>query len=128
MKRDNIFKYANTLKILKDNEVDFVVLARYMQILSSQLIEEYPHQIINIHHSFLPAFPKQGAHSWAEEKDRRWRAEIREEAECEACCMSKQENSCIDMDRVQCLVQQMNSAKSGILQRAIHQKHSGYYF
>lgn len=45
------------LRLLKENNVDFIVLARYMQILSSKLIEEYPDHIINIHHSFLPAFP-----------------------------------------------------------------------
>lgn len=45
------------LKLLKEYNVDFIVLARYMQILSSKLIEKYPDHIINIHHSFLPAFP-----------------------------------------------------------------------
>ncbi len=45
------------LKLLKEHEIDFIVLARYMQILSGKLIENYPNQIINIHHSFLPAFP-----------------------------------------------------------------------
>ena len=34
----------------------FIVLARYMQIISDEMIAEYPHHIINIHHSFLPAF------------------------------------------------------------------------
>lgn len=45
------------LKLLKEHNVNFIVLARYMQIISPELIEEYKHQIINIHHSFLPAFP-----------------------------------------------------------------------
>ncbi len=45
------------LKLLKEFEVDFIVLARYMQIISSKLIEEFTNHIINIHHSFLPAFP-----------------------------------------------------------------------
>jgi len=44
------------LKLLKENNVDFIVLARYMQIVSSTVIDEYPNNIINIHHSFLPAF------------------------------------------------------------------------
>jgi formyltetrahydrofolate deformylase len=44
------------LELLKEAEIDFVVLARYMQILSPQFVEQYPHRIINIHHSFLPAF------------------------------------------------------------------------
>ncbi|MGO4886603.1 formyltetrahydrofolate deformylase [Anaerobacillus sp. MEB173] len=41
---------------LLDGKVDFIVLARYMQILSPSFIAKYPNQIINIHHSFLPAF------------------------------------------------------------------------
>lgn len=45
------------LEILKEKGVDFVVLARYMQIISPEFIEEYENKIINIHHSFLPAFP-----------------------------------------------------------------------
>lgn len=45
------------LELLKKYNVDFIVLARYMQVLSEQFINEYPCRIINIHHSFLPAFP-----------------------------------------------------------------------
>ena len=45
------------LQILSDHRIDFVVLARYMQILSKNFIDHYPNRIINIHHSFLPAFP-----------------------------------------------------------------------
>lgn len=44
------------LKLLQEHQVDFVVLARYMQIVSAKLIQHYPNNIINIHHSFLPAF------------------------------------------------------------------------
>jgi len=44
------------LDLLEINEIDTIVLARYMQVLSAQFIEKYPGQIINIHHSFLPAF------------------------------------------------------------------------
>ncbi|WP_417885710.1 formyltetrahydrofolate deformylase [Zunongwangia sp.] len=44
------------LSLLKEFEIDFIVLARYMQIISDKLIAEYPNNIINIHHSFLPAF------------------------------------------------------------------------
>ncbi len=44
------------LKLLKDSSVDTVVLARYMQILSPAFVQRFPNQIINIHHSFLPAF------------------------------------------------------------------------
>ena len=42
--------------LLRAARVDLVVLARYMQILSPAMIAAYPHRIINIHHSFLPAF------------------------------------------------------------------------
>ena len=45
------------LEILKQYNIDCIVMARYMQILSSQLISAYPHSIINIHHGFLPSFP-----------------------------------------------------------------------
>ncbi len=45
------------LELLKENNIDFVVLARYMQIISPKFIAHYENQIINIHHSFLPAFP-----------------------------------------------------------------------
>jgi formyltetrahydrofolate deformylase len=45
------------LELLQQYRIDFIVLARYMQILSDGFIGNYPDQIINIHHSFLPAFP-----------------------------------------------------------------------
>jgi formyltetrahydrofolate deformylase len=44
------------LELLEQHQVDFIVLARYMQIVSNALIEKYTNKIINIHHSFLPAF------------------------------------------------------------------------
>lgn len=44
------------LELLKKHHVNFIVLARYMQIVSNRLIDVYPNKIINIHHSFLPAF------------------------------------------------------------------------
>jgi formyltetrahydrofolate deformylase len=42
--------------LLAKHQPDFMVLARYMQILSNEFVNRYPQQIINIHHSFLPAF------------------------------------------------------------------------
>ncbi len=45
------------IELLKEHKIDFIVLARYMQIISDEMIQQYPHRIINIHHSFLPAFP-----------------------------------------------------------------------
>ena len=47
---------AQVLELLKRHRIDLVVMARYMQILSSGFIAEYPDRIINIHHAFLPAF------------------------------------------------------------------------
>ena len=44
------------LELLQKYDIDTIVLARYMQILTPQFVEQYPNQIINIHHSFLPAF------------------------------------------------------------------------
>jgi formyltetrahydrofolate deformylase len=44
------------LDLLKEERIDFIVLARYMQIIPEKMIEAYPNRIINIHHSFLPAF------------------------------------------------------------------------
>ncbi len=44
------------LALLHKHAVDFVVLARYMQILSAEFVAHYPQRIINVHHSFLPAF------------------------------------------------------------------------
>lgn len=44
------------LKLLQEHQIDFFVLARYMQIVSNKLISQYHNKIINIHHSFLPAF------------------------------------------------------------------------
>jgi len=45
------------LDLLKRHKIDFVVLARYMQIIPENFIKQYDQRIINIHHSFLPAFP-----------------------------------------------------------------------
>ena len=42
--------------LIAEHKPDFMVLARYMQILSNEFVNRYPRQIINIHHSFLPAF------------------------------------------------------------------------
>ena len=48
---------AAQLELLRKHQVGFIVLARYMQILSEDFVRHYPNRIINIHHSFLPAFP-----------------------------------------------------------------------
>lgn len=44
------------MEVLAKHKVNFIVLARYMQVVSEHLINAYPNRIINIHHSFLPAF------------------------------------------------------------------------
>lgn len=48
---------AAQIELLKEHNIELIVLARYMQILSPSFIDAYRNNIINIHHSFLPAFP-----------------------------------------------------------------------
>ncbi len=48
---------AKLLDLLTEKHIDFMVLARYMQILGPRVVDRFPNRIINIHHSFLPAFP-----------------------------------------------------------------------
>jgi formyltetrahydrofolate deformylase len=59
---------ASILKIVADLKIDFVVLARYMQILSPEFCAKMPGKIINIHHSFLPGF--KGAKPYHQAHDR----------------------------------------------------------
>ena len=56
------------LRLLRQHDVDTVVLARYMQVLSPRFLEAFPARIINIHHGFLPAF--MGAHPYQAAYDR----------------------------------------------------------
>ena len=44
------------VSLIREHQIDFTVLARYMQVLSNEFVATFPHRIINIHHSFLPAF------------------------------------------------------------------------
>ena len=55
-KEDKQNAETKIIDILKKDKVDLVILARYMQILSTNFCEEYFGKIINIHHSFLPSF------------------------------------------------------------------------
>lgn len=48
---------AKQLAVMQEYDIDLIVLARYMQIVSDGFIKRFPNKIINIHHSFLPAFP-----------------------------------------------------------------------
>jgi formyltetrahydrofolate deformylase len=59
---------AQVEKLLREHQIDLVVLARYMQILSPRFLESYRQPIINIHHSFLPAFV--GADPYRQAHDR----------------------------------------------------------
>ncbi len=54
--KNRVESETKTLRILKDLKIDLIILAKYMQILSSNFISHFPNQIVNIHHSFLPAF------------------------------------------------------------------------
>ncbi|MGC1107020.1 MAG: formyltetrahydrofolate deformylase [Candidatus Acidiferrales bacterium] len=56
------------LELIRANRIDLIVLARYMQVLSPEFIRDYPEQIINIHHSFLPAFVGSKPHLQAYER------------------------------------------------------------
>ncbi|WP_338407193.1 formyltetrahydrofolate deformylase, partial [uncultured Flavobacterium sp.] len=56
-KENKLHQEAEVIQLLDSNEIDLIIMARYMQILSSDFINHYPERIINIHHSFLPAFP-----------------------------------------------------------------------
>ena len=55
-KENKLEQEQKQLELLKQYGVSFVILARYMQILSPQIIDTYKNKVINIHHSFLPAF------------------------------------------------------------------------
>ncbi|OUR73606.1 formyltetrahydrofolate deformylase [Methylophaga sp. 41_12_T18] len=59
---------AQIKELLKEYDIDLVVMARYMQILSEQFVEEFAGRVINIHHGFLPAF--QGAKPYHQAYDR----------------------------------------------------------
>jgi len=55
-KESKALQEQKEIELLKKLDVDLIVLARYMQILSANFVSQFPNQIINIHHSFLPAF------------------------------------------------------------------------
>jgi len=67
-KDTKIQQEAQIKALLTEYDIDLVVMARYMQILSEQFIEEYAGRVINIHHGFLPAF--QGAKPYHQAYDR----------------------------------------------------------
>lgn len=59
---------AQILKILEPHNIDFIVMARYMQVLSGNFIQHFPYRIINVHHSFLPSFKGANPYHQAYEK------------------------------------------------------------
>jgi formyltetrahydrofolate deformylase len=50
------FQETKELELIQRERIDTIILARYMQVLSPTIVEKYEHRILNIHHSFLPAF------------------------------------------------------------------------
>lgn len=67
-KENKLEAEAQQLALLEQEKIDLVVLARYMQVLSSDFIERYALPVINIHHSFLPAFVGAKPHHQAYER------------------------------------------------------------
>jgi formyltetrahydrofolate deformylase len=67
-KETKLHQEAEIIQLLDSNQIDLIIMARYMQILSSDFIKHYPERIINIHHSFLPAF--QGANPYRKAYER----------------------------------------------------------
>ena len=55
-KENKLEQEQRELSLLKNENIDTVILARYMQVLSPTFVAEYPNRVVNIHHSFLPAF------------------------------------------------------------------------
>ncbi len=68
LKENKIEQEKKQLEILKAEGIELVILARYHQILTEQFIRTYPNKIINIHHSFLPAFAGKNPYAQAFQK------------------------------------------------------------
>ena len=67
-KENKTIEEQKEITLLKENKIDTIILARYMQVLSADFIKEFPFKIINIHHSFLPAFMGANPYRQAYEK------------------------------------------------------------
>ncbi len=67
-KKNKLEREKREIKILKSANIDFVVLARYHQILTPSFVKTFPSRIINIHHSFLPAFAGKSPYAQAYQK------------------------------------------------------------
>jgi formyltetrahydrofolate deformylase len=59
---------AKEYKLLTKEKIDTIILARYMQVLSPNFVQQYPNRILNIHHSFLPAFAGSNPYKQAHER------------------------------------------------------------
>ena len=59
---------AEQIRLIRQHKIDLIVLARYMQVLSHEFVQQFPQSIINIHHSFLPAFVGGRPHHQAYER------------------------------------------------------------
>ena len=55
-KENKLEQERQELRLLDEHHIETIILARYMQIISPEFVSKYPNQIVNIHHSFLPAF------------------------------------------------------------------------
>lgn len=67
-KQDPLSTEAKILKLTDQYDIDLIILARYMRVLSPNFVWRYPHRIINIHPSLLPAFP--GAYAYVQAYER----------------------------------------------------------
>lgn len=67
-KENKIDMEARQLEILRQEQIDVIILAQYHQVLTSGFVKSYPNQIINIHHSFLPAFAGKNPYQQAYQK------------------------------------------------------------
>lgn len=110
------------LALLAEEQVDLIVLARYMQIVSPILLERYPERIINIHHSFLPAFS--GARPYHQAWERGVKligatAHIATEELDEGPILAQDVEPCSHRDSVQDLVRKGRDIERVVLARAV---------
>ncbi len=68
LKENKLEQEKQQMKILKDEKIDLIILARYHQILTTQIVSTFKDRIINIHHSFLPAFVGKSPYAQAFQK------------------------------------------------------------
>jgi formyltetrahydrofolate deformylase len=110
------------LALLERARIDLIVLARYMQILSPLFLEGYPERIINIHHSFLPAFS--GARPYHQAWDRGVKligatAHVATEELDEGPILAQDVEPCSHRDSVQDLVRKGRDIERVVLARAV---------